>query len=250
MSGDSTVARPDPPFPGQPQQRPGSTPNMTPSRDYGEHSYRGCAQWTRCTDHWRWFGIGRADVADLTYRRELVNRVTDVFGRLDILVNNAAALATHESVEEITDEEWDHGFRTDVYSRFYPVRAALPHLKPGSDTVNTASITSKSPSPKFFAYAITKEASPLSPPGSPGCSLSRAHGLLALLQARSGPRGFHPPCLLTGFAHFGKNTPLKRPGQPDELASAYVLLSSQRSQAHPSCSARSVERVSWPGLRV
>jgi NAD(P)-dependent dehydrogenase (short-subunit alcohol dehydrogenase family) len=80
------------------------------------------------------------------------------FGRLDILVNNAAFQATHESIDEITDEEWDRTFRTNIYSMFYLVKAALSHLKPGSAIVNTASINSKSPSPELLAYATTKVA--------------------------------------------------------------------------------------------
>jgi NAD(P)-dependent dehydrogenase (short-subunit alcohol dehydrogenase family) len=98
------------------------------------------------------------DVADPAHCRELVNRAVGVFGRLDVLVNNAAFQATHESIEEITDEEWDHTFRTNIYSMFYLVKAALPHLRPGSTIVNTASINSKSPSPELLAYATTKGA--------------------------------------------------------------------------------------------
>jgi NAD(P)-dependent dehydrogenase (short-subunit alcohol dehydrogenase family) len=98
------------------------------------------------------------DVADPAHCRELVKRTIDTFGKLDILVNNAAFQATHESIEEITDEEWDNIFRTSIYSMFYLVKAALPHLRPGSTIMNTASINSKSPSPEILAYATTKGA--------------------------------------------------------------------------------------------
>src|ERR1700757_2089605 len=102
------------------------------------------------------------DVADPAHCRELVNRAVNDFGGLDILVNNAAFQATHESIEEITDEEWDHTFRTNIYSMFYLVKAAVPHLKSGSAIINTASINSKSPSPELLAYATTKARLPIS----------------------------------------------------------------------------------------
>ena len=85
-------------------------------------------------------------------------RAVKEFGKLDILVNNAAYQMTHASLEEISDEEWDHTFRTNIYSMFYLSKAAVAHMKPGSAIVNTASINSKSPSPQLLAYATTKGA--------------------------------------------------------------------------------------------
>src|SRR5205085_8946547 len=98
------------------------------------------------------------DVADPAHCRALIEKTTAEFGRLDILVNNAAFQATHENIEEISDAEWDKTFRTNIHSMFYLAKAALPHLKPGSAIVNTASINSKSPSPHLLAYAATKGA--------------------------------------------------------------------------------------------
>jgi hypothetical protein len=184
------------------------------------------------TAHWvekagrRALAVG-GDVADPAHCRELVNRAVNDFGGLDILVNNAAFQATHESIEEITDEEWDHTFRTNIYSMFYLVKAAVPHLKPGSAIINTASINSKSPSPELLAYATTK-----------GAIANFTAGLAQLLAEK----GIRVNCVAPGpiwtplipstmppekVAHFGENTPLKRPGQPAELAPAYVLLASQ-----------------------
>jgi NAD(P)-dependent dehydrogenase (short-subunit alcohol dehydrogenase family) len=169
------------------------------------------------------------DVADPAHCRELVNRAVNDFGGLDILVNNAAFQATHESIEEITDEEWDHTFRTNIYSMFYLVKAAVPHLKSGSAIINTASINSKSPSPELLAYATTK-----------GAIANFTAGLAQLLAEK----GIRVNCVAPGpiwtplipstmppekVARFGENTPLKRPGQPAELAPAYVLLASQES---------------------
>ncbi len=192
------MAHPKPPFTGQQQERPGSTDNMTPRPDHREHSYRGngilngrvalitgadsgigravaiafaregadvmvsylCEdQQARETAHWveragrRPLTIAR-DVADPAHCRRMVDRPSQAFGRLDVLVNNAAFQATHEGIEEISD----HTLRTNIYSMFYLVKAALPHLKPGSANVNTASINSKSPSPELPAYATTRGA--------------------------------------------------------------------------------------------
>jgi hypothetical protein len=166
------------------------------------------------------------DVADPTHCRELVDKTVKTFGRLDILVNNAAFQATHASIEEIADEEWDRTFRTNVYSMFYLAKTALPHLKPGAAIINTASINSKSPSPELLAYATTK-----------GAIANFTAGLAQLLA----DKGIRVNCVAPGpiwtplipstmppekVAHFGENTPLKRPGQPAELAPAYVLLAS------------------------
>jgi NAD(P)-dependent dehydrogenase (short-subunit alcohol dehydrogenase family) len=166
------------------------------------------------------------DIADPRHCRELVGQAVRAFGGLDILVNNAAFQATHESIDEITDEEWDHTFRTNVYSMFYLVKAALPHLKPGSAIINTASINSKSPSPSLLTYATTK-----------GAIANFTTGLAQLLAEK----GIRVNCVAPGpiwtplipstmppekVAHFGENTPLKRPGQPAEVAPAYVLLAS------------------------
>jgi NAD(P)-dependent dehydrogenase (short-subunit alcohol dehydrogenase family) len=147
-----------------------------------------------------------------------VSQALQAFRRLDILVNNAPFQATHESIEEIADEEWDHTFRTNIYSMFYLVKAAAPHFKPGAAIVNTASINSKSPSPELLAYATTK-----------GAIANFTAGLAQLLA----DKGIRANCVAPGpiwsplipstispekVAHFGENTPLKRPGQPAELS--------------------------------
>jgi NAD(P)-dependent dehydrogenase (short-subunit alcohol dehydrogenase family) len=188
-------------------------------------------QEARETAHWVEKAGRRAltiagDVANPTHCRGLVDRALQAFGRLDVLVNNAAFQATHGSIEEITDEEWDHTFCTNIYSMFYLVKAAVPHLKPGSAIVNTASINSKSPSPELLAYATTK-----------GAITNFTVGLAQLLA----DKGIRVNCVAPGpiwtplipstmppekVAHSGENTPLKRPGQPAELAPAYVLLAS------------------------
>jgi hypothetical protein len=166
------------------------------------------------------------DVKDPEHCRRLVERAVDEFGKLDILVNNAAYQMTHKTIEEISDEEWDHTFRTNIYSMFYLSKVAVPHMKPGSAIVNTASINSKSPSPQLLAYATTK-----------GAIANFTAGLGQLLAEK----GIRVNCVAPGpiwtplipstmppehVEHFGENTPLGRAGQPAELAPAYVLLAS------------------------
>lgn len=166
------------------------------------------------------------DVKDPAHCRQLVDRAIREFGKLDILVNNAAYQMTHASLQEISEEEWDHTFRTNIYSMFYLSKAAVAHMKPGSAIVNTASINSKSPSPQLLAYATTK-----------GAVANFTAGLAQLLAEKGirvncvAPGPIWTPLIPSTMApdkveHFGENTPLKRPGQPAELAPAYVLLAS------------------------
>jgi NAD(P)-dependent dehydrogenase (short-subunit alcohol dehydrogenase family) len=98
------------------------------------------------------------DVKDATHCRAIINRAMKEFGRVDILVNNAAHQASFTDIEEISDEEWDVTFRTNIYAMFYLVKAAVPHMKKGSSIINTASINADTPSPQLLAYATTKGA--------------------------------------------------------------------------------------------
>jgi NAD(P)-dependent dehydrogenase (short-subunit alcohol dehydrogenase family) len=166
------------------------------------------------------------DVQDPRHCRRLVDRAVQEFGKLDILVNNAAYQMTYSDVEEISDEEWDHTFRTNIYSMFYLTKAAVAHMKPGAAIVNTASINSKMPSPQLLAYATTK-----------GAIANYTAGLAQLLAEKGirvncvAPGPIWTPLIPSTMApdkveHFGENTPLRRPGQTAELAPAYVLLAS------------------------
>jgi len=98
------------------------------------------------------------DVAEEAHCEALVERAIKEFGHLDILVNNAAMQRTHEAIEEISAEEWDRTFRTNIYSQFYLSKAALRHMQSGASIVNTTSINAKNPSPSLLAYATTKGA--------------------------------------------------------------------------------------------
>src|SRR3954451_5767059 len=98
------------------------------------------------------------DIRDEEHCKRIVQQAVQEFGQLDILVNNAAFQMSHESLQEITSEELDRTFRTNIYAMYYLCKAAEPHLKPGSTVVNTTSVNAYKPSPGLVAYAATKGA--------------------------------------------------------------------------------------------
>ncbi|MDT8267276.1 SDR family NAD(P)-dependent oxidoreductase, partial [Roseomonas sp. DSM 102946] len=98
------------------------------------------------------------DVGDPAHCRAIIQKAIDEFGRLDILVNNAAFQMTRDSLEETPDEEWIHTFNTNIHSQFFLCKAALPHMKAGSAIVNTTSVNSDKAPPKLIAYSATKAA--------------------------------------------------------------------------------------------
>ena len=166
------------------------------------------------------------DVADPAHCRALVERAVKNFGKLDILVNNAAMQRTYEKLEEISAEDWDRTFRTNIYSMFYLAQAAVPHLHDGAAIINTSSINAKSPNPTLLPYATTK-----------GAVATFTAGLAGLLAEK----GIRVNCVAPGpiwtplipstmpeekVEKFGGNVPLKRPGQPAEVAPAFVFLAS------------------------
>jgi NAD(P)-dependent dehydrogenase (short-subunit alcohol dehydrogenase family) len=167
------------------------------------------------------------DIGDPAHCREIVQRAVSQFGRVDILVNNAAYQMTHETLEEITDEEWVHTFNTNIHSHFFLAKAALPHMKQGASIINTTSINADKPNPGLLPYATTK-----------GAIANFTSGLGQLLA----DRGIRVNCVAPGpiwtplipstmpkekVEHFGENTPLKRAGQPREVAPVYVFLASE-----------------------
>jgi len=169
------------------------------------------------------------DVSEARHCRSLVQRAMDEFGRIDVLVNNAAHQRIFETLDEMPDEEIDRHFRTNVYALIHLVKAAVPHMKPGSAIINTASIESYHPQPFLMVYAATKGA------------IANLTMSLAQLLARKGirvnavaPGPIWTPLIPMSFPGenvktFGKDTPLGRPGQPKELAPIYVLLASEEA---------------------
>jgi NAD(P)-dependent dehydrogenase (short-subunit alcohol dehydrogenase family) len=169
------------------------------------------------------------DIKDEQHCKGMIEQAFKEFGKLDILVNNAAHQATIEKIEDISSEEWDVTFRTNIYSMFYLCKAAIPKMKPGASIINTSSINAKNPSPTLLAYATTKGA------------IANFTAGLAQLVAEKGirvnavaPGPIWTPLIPSTMPEekvesFGKDTPIGRAGQPVELAPAYVMLASTES---------------------
>ena len=156
--------------------------------------------------------------------RSVIKRAVEELGGIDILVNNAAHQATFKDIGDISDEEWEMTFKVNIHAMFYLTKAAVPHMKPGSAIVNTASVNSDMPNPILLAYATTKGA------------IQNFTGGLAQLLAEKGirvnavaPGPIWTPLIPStmpedAVKNFGKQVPMKRAGQPAELSSAYVML--------------------------
>ena len=171
----------------------------------------------------------RGDLADPAHCRRVVADAVDAFGRIDILVNNAALQRTYDDLEDIPDDDWDRHFDTNLGAMFRLCKAALPHMEAGASIINTASVNADQPKPTLLPYATTK-----------GAIANFTAGLAQLLAER----GIRVNSVLPGpiwtplipstmppdqVAEFGKNVPLGRPGQPAELAPIYVLLASDEA---------------------
>ncbi|CAB3799617.1 SDR family oxidoreductase [Pararobbsia alpina] len=169
------------------------------------------------------------DITDPTHCRDLVANTIETFGRIDVLVNNAAYQMSYDSLEDISDDEWDKTFSTNIGAMFRITKAALKHMKAGGAIVNTTSINADAPNPGLIAYATTKGA------------IQNFTGGLAQLLAE---RGIRVNCVAPGpiwtplipstmppekVKNFGLQVPMKRPGQPAELAAAYVMLASDEA---------------------
>lgn len=169
------------------------------------------------------------DVSDEAQAEALIKRVTDELGGLDILVNNAAYQRYYESFDEITLEDWRKTFETNVHAVFNLTRLSVPYLKDGGSVINTASVNSKKPTPNILPYSSTKGALANLTIGLAGLLAEKGIRVNAVL-----PGPIWTPFIPAGMAaeeveQFGSQTPFGRPGQPAELASAYVLLAADSS---------------------
>ncbi len=169
------------------------------------------------------------DIREEAHCNAIIDRAVKDLGGIDILVNNAAYQMAHESIDEISAEEFDRTFRTNVYATFYLSKAASRHMPPGSAIINTVSVNADKPNKTLLAYASTKGA------------LQNFTGGLAQLLA---DKGIRVNCVAPGpiwtplipstmpierAREFGKQVPLQRPGQPAEVAPAYVMLASDQA---------------------
>lgn len=169
------------------------------------------------------------DVTDEALCIEIVEKAVEELGKIDVLVNNAAYQMVRGGIGDISSEEFDHTFKTNVYAMFYLCKAALPRMQPGSSIINTSSIQAYRPIPGLLAYAATK-----------GAIVTFTKGL-ALEAIEKGIRvnSVAPapvwtpliPATMPGenASRFGGGSPMGRPAQPAELAPAYVFLASQES---------------------
>ncbi len=167
------------------------------------------------------------DIQEPQFAAQTVKQVVADLGGLDILVNNAAYQQHQKSLEELSDEQWDRTFQTNIYGYFRMAQAALPHLKKGSAIINTGSITGLEGSKHLLDYAATKGA---------------IHAFTKSLAQNLVEKGIRVNCVAPGpvwtplnpsdkpakeVAEFGADTPLKRPAQPEEIAPAYVFFASE-----------------------
>jgi NAD(P)-dependent dehydrogenase (short-subunit alcohol dehydrogenase family) len=164
------------------------------------------------------------DVGDPAFGRSAVDQVIQRFGKLDVLVNNAAEQHPKGDIGEITPEQIERTFRTNIFGYFYMVQAAMPHLKKGAAIINTASVTAYRGSSELLDYSATK-----------GAIVAFTRSLAQKLAEQEirvngvAPGPIWTPLIPATFPaekvkSFGANTPLKRPGQPNEVAPSYLFL--------------------------
>jgi NAD(P)-dependent dehydrogenase (short-subunit alcohol dehydrogenase family) len=169
------------------------------------------------------------DLTDPAHCRAVVDRAVDEFGRIDILVTNAAYQMTYESLDDISDEDWDRTLATNLSAMFHLCKAAVRHMPPGGSIIGTTSVNSDMPSPQLIAYDVTK------------AGVANFMAALAQLLAEKGiransvaPGPIWTPLIPSTMppeqvASFGQQVPLGRAGQPAEVAPAYVLLASDEA---------------------
>jgi len=172
------------------------------------------------------------DVSQPAFCQDAVARAVKAYGKLDILVNNAAFQKHQEGLENITFEQWDRTFKTNIYGYFAMAKAALPYLQPGSAVINTGSITGLEGSEKLLDYSATKGA---------------IHAFTKALARNLISKGIRVNCVAPGpvwtplnpsdrapeeVAKFGQKTPLGRPAQPEEVAPAYVFFAAEADSSY------------------
>jgi NAD(P)-dependent dehydrogenase (short-subunit alcohol dehydrogenase family) len=172
------------------------------------------------------------DVTDPEFCREAVEQTVEEFGRLDVLVNNAAFQQHQESLEELSEEQFEHTFRTNIFGYFYMAKAAIGHMKPGAAIINTGSITGLEGSAKLLDYSSTKGA---------------IHAFTKSLAQNLVEKKIRVNCVAPGpvwtplniadkpaeeAGKHGQDVPMERPAQPEEVAPAYVFFASEADSSY------------------
>lgn len=169
------------------------------------------------------------DLVEARHCQEVVDKAIEAFGKIDIVVNNAAFQMTRESLDEIDDDEFDRTMKTNIYAMFRICKGAVPHMPAGGSIIHTASVNADQPKPKLIAYSATKAA------------IVNFSGSLAALLAEKGirsnvvaPGPIWTPLIPSTMPpeqvkEFGSQVPLQRAGQPAELAPSYVMLASDEA---------------------
>lgn len=171
----------------------------------------------------------RGDLQNRSHCREIVEKTIAEFGKIDIIVNNAAHQMSFSNMADISDDEWDYTFAVNIHAMFRIIKAALPYMQPGSSIINTTSINADKPKPTLLAYATTK-----------GAIQNFTGGLSQLLADKRirvncvAPGPIWTPLIPATMPpeqvkNFGQQTPMKRAGQPVELSAAYVMLASDEA---------------------
>lgn len=168
------------------------------------------------------------DVADPKHCRSIVEKAVEEFGRIDVLVNNAAFQMTRHSLEEIPDEEWERTFAINISAMFHLCKAAVAHMRPGSTIIGSSSVNSDAPVPTLAPYAATKAAI-----ANFTASLAQMLGEKGIRANSVAPGPIWTPLIPSSMPpeqveSFGQ-TPLGRPGQPAECAPVYVMLASEEA---------------------
>jgi NAD(P)-dependent dehydrogenase (short-subunit alcohol dehydrogenase family) len=166
------------------------------------------------------------DLSEAAHCRAVIDRAVREFGKIDILVSNAAFQMTHQTLEEISDEEFEHTVKLNINAYFYLVKAALPHMPAGSSIIGSSSVNSDMPSPTLAPYAATKAAI-----ANFSASLAQLLGERGIRVNSVAPGPIWTPLIpstmpVEKVTKFGDDTPLGRAGQPAELAPTYVMLAS------------------------